>query len=190
MIHYNLSNINAKKCEWHLKYNFLRGDTLEVNGTLIWYYKICKRQVWLMSHGIVPDQHDENIDIGRFIHENYYKRDKKEIRFGNVVFDLLYERGNELIIGETKKSSKFEDASKWQLMFYLKVLKEANIKAKGILNFPEERKKIEVELSDDAEGELAKILKEIEDIVIKPHPPKIVKTNFCKNCAYKEYCFS
>lgn len=76
---------------------------MEVNGTLIWYYNICKREVWLISHGIIPDQQNENVDLGRFIHENYYKRSKKEIQFGNVVFDVLYETGNELVIGETKK---------------------------------------------------------------------------------------
>ena len=57
---------------------------MEVNGTLMWYYMICKREVWLMSRNIVPDQKDTNIDIGRFIHETSYTRNKKEIEFGNV----------------------------------------------------------------------------------------------------------
>lgn len=143
-----------------------------------------------MSHGILPDQHDENIDIGRFIHENYYKRDNKEIRFGNVVFDVLYEKNKEIVIGETKKSSRFEKASKWQLLFYLKVLKEANIKARGVLNYPEERKKVEIELDDECEKELDKMLVEIEEITLKSEPPKVEKCKFCNNCAYKEYCFS
>jgi CRISPR-associated exonuclease Cas4 len=43
---------------------------MEVNGTLVWYYSICKREVWLMSRNISPDQRDTNIDIGRFIHES------------------------------------------------------------------------------------------------------------------------
>ncbi|WP_258167424.1 CRISPR-associated protein Cas4 [Thermosipho africanus] len=163
---------------------------LNVGGTLIWYYLICKREVWLMTHEIVPDQYNENIDLGRFIHEFYYKRDKKEIRFGNVVFDILYEKNNRLIIGETKKSSKFSEASKWQLIYYLKILKDAGIIAEGMLSFPEERKKIEVKLSAEAELELEKILKDIDDIINQPNPPKVSKNNFCKNCGYKEYCFS
>lgn len=28
---------------------------MEVTGTLIWYYYICKREVWLMFHQIAPD---------------------------------------------------------------------------------------------------------------------------------------
>lgn len=76
------------------------------------------------------------------------------------------------------------------MIYYLKVLKDAGISAEGVLSFPEERKKIEVKLSDEAELELGKILKDIEDIVNQPNPPKVVKNNFCKNCGYKEYCFS
>ena len=161
-----------------------------VGGARSWNYLICNREVWLMTHEIVTDQYNENIDLGRFSHELYYKRDKKEIRFGNVVFDILYEKNNRLIIGETKKSSKFSEASKWQLIYYLKILKDAGIIAEGMLSFPEERKKIEVKLSAEAELELEKILKDIDDIINQPNPPKVSKNNFCKNCGYKEYCFS
>lgn len=163
---------------------------MEVNGTLIWYYNICKREVWLISHGIIPDQQNENVDLGRFIHENYYKRSKKEIQFGNVVFDVLYETGNELVIGETKKTSKFMEASQWQLLFYLKILKDANIKAKGVLQYPEERKRIDVELDEEKEAKLNMMIDEIEAIIDKPSPPVVEKINMCRNCAYKEYCYS
>ena len=47
------------------------GGTMVVNGTLIWYYNICRREVWLMCRNIVPDQSDENIDYGRFMHEQW-----------------------------------------------------------------------------------------------------------------------
>ena len=55
---------------------------MEVNGTLMWYYAICSREVWLMSRNIIPDQKDTNIEIGKFIHETSYERSKKEIEFG------------------------------------------------------------------------------------------------------------
>ena len=50
---------------------------MDVNGTLFWYYNICKREVWLMTHQIVPDQQDDNISFGRFLHETTYQRNKK-----------------------------------------------------------------------------------------------------------------
>lgn len=163
---------------------------MEVNGTLLWYYNICKREVWLMSHNIIPDQHDENIDLGRFIHEYSYQRKDKEISFGNVKFDVLLENKKEILIGETKKSSKFSDASKWQLLYYIKTLRTAGINAKGMLLYPEERKRVSVELSEENEEKLNDMIKDIESICSEDFPPQVSKIGYCKNCGYREYCYA
>lgn len=163
---------------------------VEVNGTLLWYYNICKREVWLMSHNIVPDQHDENIDLGRFIHEFSYQRKDKEISFGNVKFDVLLDNKKEMLIGEIKKSSKFSEASKWQLLYYLKTLKAAGINAKGLLLYPEERKRMPVELNEENEEKLHEMINDIEKIRLKESPPGVKKIGYCKNCGYKEYCYA
>lgn len=163
---------------------------MEVNGTMLWYYNICKREVWLMSRNIVPDQKDENVDLGRFIHENTYKRNDKEISFGNVKFDVLMHSKKELIIGETKKSSKYGEASKWQLLYYLKVLKEIGVDAKGLLLYPEEKKRVEVNLNEENEIKLNDMVNEIEKILAQSKPPKVNKINQCKSCAYREYCYA
>lgn len=165
-------------------------DIMEANGTLIWYYNICKREVWLMARGIVPDQQNENVDLGRFIHEQSYTRKDKEISFGNVRFDVLLQSKDKLIIGETKKSSKFKEASKWQLMFYLKVLRDAGITAEGRLLYPEERKRMNVELTEENEAELDKMIKCIEDICMQQKPDEVKKNPYCRSCAYKEYCYA
>jgi len=81
---------------------------VRINGTLIWYYFICKREVWLISHGITADQEDENIEIGRFIHENAYSREKKEIDFDNFKVDVADSIDGKIIVQEVKKSSKFK----------------------------------------------------------------------------------
>ncbi|MDY4077914.1 MAG: CRISPR-associated protein Cas4 [Clostridium sp.] len=160
------------------------------NGTLIWFYKICKREVWLMSKNILPDQMDENIDLGRFIHENSYQRKEKEVLFGNVKFDVVFENEDKLVIGETKKTSKYENASKYQLAYYLFVLKDSGINAEGVLLYPEEKKRTKVILTKELEEELKDIIKEIEEIQEKDIPPELKKINFCKNCGYREYCYS
>ena len=160
------------------------------NGTLIWYYSICKREVWLMHHNIVPDQKDENIEIGRFLHETSYSRNKKEIEFGHIKFDVMLQDGDELVIGETKKSSKFEEASRWQLMYYLAVLKEAGIFAKGVLLYPTEKKRVEVILDEGAELKLAEMVQEIDKICAEPFPPPVKKISFCRSCGYREYCYA
>ena len=55
-----------------------------VTGTLVWYYCVCPRQAWLMARHLVPDEDDTNIEIGRFIHETAYRREKKEITLGHA----------------------------------------------------------------------------------------------------------
>ncbi|MFX0548658.1 CRISPR-associated protein Cas4 [Hathewaya histolytica] len=161
-----------------------------VNGTLIWFYNICKREVWLMARNIVPDQKDENIDLGRFIHEHSYSRKDKEIQIGNIKFDVLLNTKEKIIIGETKKSSKYEEASKWQLLYYLKVLKEGGIKAEGQLLYPEEKRRTKVILDEENEKQLNKMEEEIKKLCSKKYPDPPEKKSFCKNCGYREYCYS
>lgn len=143
-----------------------------------------------MSRNIVPDQGDENIDFGRFLHEQTYKRNKKEILFGNVKFDVILSTKEKLIIGETKKTSKYNEASKWQLLYYLNVLKDAGIDAEGVLLYPEEKKRAEVVLNGDTLQELDMMKNNIIDIMQREIPPRAEKCKFCYKCGYKEYCYS
>lgn len=163
---------------------------MEVNGTLIWFYKICKREVWMMAHNILPDQKDENIDFGRFMHEHSFERNEKEVLFGNVRFDVIFKSEDELVIGETKKTSKYQEASKYQMAFYLKVLKNAGIDARGRLLYPTEKKRVDIELTEDLENEIDQIQIEIIRIAEAEKPPLPKKIPFCRNCGYKEYCFA
>lgn len=163
---------------------------MEVNGTLVWYYNICKREVWLMSHYIVPDQQNENMDLGRFLHEQTYQRNSKEIVFGNVRFDVILDKKDQLVIGETKKTSSFMEASKWQLLYYLKVLKKAGISASGVLLYPKEKKRIEIVLTKERELQLDEMEQEIIRIMKEQMPLKPVKCKYCGKCAYEEYCWS
>ncbi|MGC8977430.1 MAG: CRISPR-associated protein Cas4 [Candidatus Ratteibacteria bacterium] len=163
---------------------------MRLTGTLIWYYYICEREVWLMSREITPDQEDPFIEIGRLLSEESYKREKKEIRLEGMVIDILKIKNGEIIIGEVKKSSKFEKAAKMQLAFYLSRLKKMGIDAKGELLFPKEKKKIEVNLTDEIINELQKAEMEIKKIIKLEKPPLLKKNKFCKNCSYKEFCFS
>ncbi|HBQ87011.1 MAG TPA: CRISPR-associated protein Cas4 [Syntrophomonas sp.] len=162
----------------------------QVNGTLIWYYYICKRQVWLMAHALGPDQEDNNIYQGRTIHEFSYQRDKKEINLGNVKIDLVRSEKGQLVIGEIKKSSKFLTSATRQLQFYLWQIEQMGIAAGGELFIPEEKQRIEVTLDEEARLELETATKEIIDIVEKAAPPPAQKIKWCKPCAYAEFCWA
>lgn len=168
----------------------LGDNVMEVNGTLIWYYFICQREVWLMIHGIVPDQEDENIEIGRFIAETTYTRNKKEISIGNIKVDRVRQEGEDLIIGEVKKSSRYKKSAFFQLLYYLDTLRQMGIEAKGELLFPKERKREFVEWTEEAKKELDTAIEHIRLIAKKPIPPQPQKVPFCGKCAYREYCWA
>jgi len=159
-------------------------------GTLIWYYYICHREVWLMSRQLTPWQENPFIEIGRLISEESYKRERKEIHIENIVIDLLKTEGENIVIGEVKKSSRFEKSATMQLAYYLFRLKQLGIHATGKLLFPKEKKKIIVELTKEIEEELISTQKEIRSIIQMEIPPPAHKTKFCSKCGYQEFCWS
>jgi CRISPR-associated exonuclease Cas4 len=163
---------------------------MPITGTDIWYYFICKRESWLMSHEIAPDEEDENVDIGRFIHEYRYGREKKEVSIGSIRIDQIKKVKGELVVQEVKKSSRFKESARFQLLYYLDTLLQMGIHAKGELLFPEERNKEIVEWTPEAKDELDKAIEEIRKIALMPIPPQPKKINFCKKCAYREYCWA
>lgn len=161
-----------------------------VNGTLIWYYYVCKREVWLIAHNINADQDNEFLDVGRFIHENSYKRDRKEINVGNVKLDVLQRDEGRWVVGEVKKSSKYVLSAKMQLLYYLWILKEMGIDVKGELLFPEEKKRVEVLADEESLKELKSAEEDIVRIINQSMPPVAQRIPFCKNCAYLEFCWA
>jgi CRISPR-associated exonuclease Cas4 len=158
-------------------------NEVPITGTLIWYYYICKREVWLMAHHLEPDEDNPLIELGRFISDTTYKRDKKQI-------DLAKLDDEKLVIGEVKKSSTFRDAARMQLCYYLYVLRDYGIEAEGELLFPKEKKREKVILTDETIREIEGTTKEIRDIVSRELPPPAVRIGYCTNCGYREFCWS
>lgn len=165
-------------------------EEFKVGGTYIWYYCICKREVWLLAHGIEADQQDENMQMGNVIHESSYQRDSKEIQFKDSKFDVISKDNGKLVVGEIKKSSKYLESAKMQLLFYLKELEESGISAEGVLMFPDEKKRETVVLDDESKKKLENIVSDIERIVSMEKPPEPFRINFCKKCAYAEFCWA
>jgi len=159
-----------------------------ITGTLVWYYHICEREVWLMGRNLTPDQEYPSLDIGRVVHETFYARSKKELSFEGMKIDMLRSGSN--IICEVKTSSRYQEASRMQLLYYLYRLKQMGVDAEGELLIPKERKKIEVKLTPELESKVVKTLKEIKAILEKDKPPPPIKKHFCKRCAYKELCWA
>ena len=161
-----------------------------VNGTLIWYYTICKREVWLMTHKIVPNQENSFIEVGRAMHENSFKRKKKEIMIGGVKFDVLENKKGNLIVGEIKKTSTFTESAALQLKYYLLTLKRMGIESTGELLFPSERKKKTIELTKEDISTLENIEKEILLLAEAESPLPPIWQKYCTHCAYNEFCWA
>lgn len=143
-----------------------------------------------MAHELVPDQDNAFLEVGRAIEENFYNRESKGFDVGNLKIDLVREYDETTLIGEIKKSSRYERSEIMQLAFYLLRLKEQGIIANGEILIPKERKKIPVSLTEELENELNEAIEDIERIIIQDRPPQMEKIKFCTNCAYREFCFS
>lgn len=163
---------------------------MNISGVLVQYYKSCKTELWYFSHKISYNDYDENIKVGRLIHEDSFKNDKKNIQLdGTISLDLI-KHENELKIMEVKKSSKLIEPAKYQLLYYLWYIKRKTGKSGyGTLNYPKERKTVKVELTPEKEKEIEDILEKVKEIVNLPKPPEPVKKPYCKKCSYYELCW-
>lgn len=163
---------------------------MKVNGTLMNYYFHCKRQCYLFGNRLNLEDNSEEVKIGKAIHEERADRDNTEIAIENIRLDKLTAE----YLTEVKKSDADVEASRWQLIFYLKVLKDKGMIRKGKLEFVEKnksnKKTVIVELDEQLEDELAKKIEEVEKLLEQDMvPPVLANKAGCKKCAYYEYCY-
>ena len=163
---------------------------MQVNGTLMNYYFHCKRQCYLHGNRLNLEDNSENVKIGKAIHEEKSLHSSNtEISIDNIKIDKLTME----YLTEVKKSDADVEAAKWQLLFYLKILKGKGIVRKGKLEFVEKnktsKKTIILELTDFEEKQLDHYVKEIELLISGNEIPSVLNKPKCKKCAYYEYCY-
>lgn len=163
---------------------------MNINGTIINYYFHCKRQCYLHGNRLNMEDNSEQVKIGKAIHEERAEnKNNTEIAIDNIRLDKLTKE----YLTEVKKSDADAEAAKWQLLYYLKVLKTKGVIRKGKLEFAEKNKKdkkiIIIELTDEVEKELDKYIDEIEQLLNQDRIPECINKSTCKNCAYYEYCY-
>lgn len=162
---------------------------MKVNGTLINYFIHCKRQCYLFGNRINLEDNSENVKIGKILHEERAQKDNTEIAIENIKLDKLTKE----YLTEVKKSDADIEASKWQLMLYLKILKDKGIIRKGRLEFIEKKKltkkTIILELTPEIEDLLNKHIQAIEKLLLSDNVPSVLNKAICKKCAYYEYCY-
>ena len=163
---------------------------MKINGTLINYYFHCKRQCWLHGNRINLEDNSEDVKIGKAIHKiKEEKARNTEIAIDNIKIDKLTKD----YLVEIKKSDADVEASKWQLLFYLKVLRDKGIYRKGKLEFVERNKTsnkiIYLELDEEKISQLNQLVSDIEELIYNVSIPDVINKPTCKKCAYYEYCY-
>jgi len=161
----------------------------KITGVMIQYYIACKRELWYFFRKIDFNMQDENIRIGKIIHETSYSRESKEVALDFVKFDII-EYKDKIVISEVKKSTKLLEPAKYQLLYYMLILEKITGKQiEGRLRIPKVRKIQKQELTKETREKFRKIINEIDEIVKKEIPPHPQKKPYCKNCAYLHFCW-
>lgn len=163
---------------------------MEINGTLINYYFHCKRQCYLFGNRMNLEDNSEEVKIGKAIHEQKAEQGKNtELAIENIKLDRLTKE----YLTEIKKSDADPEAARWQILYYLKVLKRNGITRKGKLEFAEKNKKDKkvevVELTPEFEEELKLYEEQIRSLLESDQVPEVLGKPKCKKCAYYEYCY-
>ena len=151
---------------------------MKITGTLINYYFHCKHQF------------SEDVRIGKVLHELKNEGKKNtEIAIDNVKIDKITEE----YLVEMKKSDADTEATKWQTLLYLKVLKDKGVEKIGKIEYLEknkqDKKTVLVELTEEYEQQLEALINEIENFVTMDKPPQEELKPKCKKCAFYDYCF-
>ena len=164
---------------------------MHITGTHINYYFVCRRKLWFFAHNIQMEHTSELVDEGRFIHQTTYPqraRTYREIEIDGIKID--YYDSERKIIHEIKKSDKVEDAHRWQLKYYLLILKRYGITdAHGILEYPSLRKREKISLNPEDEKYLEKIENEIRTTINSPEVPPRITKKLCQKCSYYDFCW-
>lgn len=163
---------------------------MKITGTLINYYFHCKKQCWLLGNRVNLEDNSEDVRIGRVLHEIRADGEKnRELAIENVKIDKLTKE----YLVEIKKSDADVEATKWQVLLYLRILKQKGIERKGKIEFIEknktDKKIIIVELNEESESELNDIEVKINNLISNQIAPIVDLKKGCKKCAYYEYCF-
>lgn len=154
------------------------------------YFFHCRRQCYLHGNRLNLEDNSEQVQIGKALHEIRQEQSSNtELTFEQIKIDHLTSK----YLVEFKKSDADVEAAKWQLLLYLKILKDKGIIREGKLEFQEkqkqEKKVIIVTLTEEAEQQLEQYALEITQLIEGNLIPEVIHKPTCKKCAYYEYCY-
>lgn len=163
-------------------------DLPYITGTEINYYLVCRKKLWFFTRYITMEQNSGRVEIGKILHEESFNREKKEILIdGTIMVDFS---GRDLTIHETKSTNAMDDASRYQVLYYIYYLEKKGIEGvKGVIHYYKNRDTEEVVLTDEEREKISHMIKEIQKIKGCAQPPAAQKTKVCNKCSYYELCY-
>jgi CRISPR-associated exonuclease Cas4 len=134
------------------------------------------------------ENESERVLLGKLIDESAYGREHKHIMIDETVnVDFIKDWK---VLHEVKKSKSIEEASIWQVKYYLHFLKKRGIPIeKGLLDYPKLKRRQEIFLMVGDSERIEEIITSIESIVSQEKMPPTIDSKICKSCAYYEYCY-
>ena len=164
-------------------------EALRTNGLKVNYWAICPRKLWLFAKGLRMEQGSDRVLLGRVLHEGAYAHlPRREVLLDGLVrVDVLEGQGRVL---EVKHSRRLAQAARLQVAYYLLYLRHLGAgQLVGELRFPKERRREEVRLTPELEGQVAEALRGFARVEALPSPPRVDYMPICRPCAYAELCW-
>lgn len=173
---------------------------MNLTGTHINYYRLCKRKLWLFANNIQLEHTSDLVSDGKVIEEESYQQ--RSERYTQLELSIPYNELNltgkidfydtrDKVVHETKRSNKVEQAHIWQVKFYLWLLELNGIEVeKGIIEYPRLREREEVYLNEEDIEYLKKTILEIKNLVQSEICPPVINTRICKSCSYYDFCYA
>jgi CRISPR-associated exonuclease Cas4 len=176
---------------------------VRIGGMLVGYYVLCPRKAWLSMRGLWMEQESTTVALGRQVGAQSYTRQTKELMLTAeapdgtpLVGKIDWAQLDQGVLHETKKGRSCEDAHKWQLRFYLWMLKRSGVTRPdgdpfaGEINYPTLRRTEPVYLKPEHEERLAEIVAALRRLAAQDTPPpRIDRRAFCKRCAFEDLCY-
>ena len=167
---------------------------LRIGGTEVHYFVLCPRKLWWYAHGMEQEHVTggvgaENVALGRLMHqESYADKSRKDVLIDDLLRLDFTDSG---AVHEVKKSQGGQKATLFQLLYYLYYLKhEKGIETTGVIDYPKQRRREEVTLTPELEGETERMIAGVKATRERPTPPVVPKPMaLCKKCAYQDLCW-
>ncbi|MGC8667549.1 MAG: CRISPR-associated protein Cas4 [Chthonomonadales bacterium] len=161
------------------------------------YAALCERKLWWFTHGMEQEHSSDTVADGRYLHEASFPRRENEVFLdGRVRLDGLEVSGRKgveavVTVHEVKRSRAKHRAQRLQLLYYLYLLQNRGVRnVRGVLEYPKEKRREQVTLTDTGRQELQQVLARIEAVRAMATPPVVPEPmSMCRECAYQELCW-